>query len=377
MYPTISLGAIAAHSLGLTSGGLLSIGSALAADVTAAERGQPNWLTSKARHYAQRCVLLKCEAYSALAASFALSCQQAAARNDKSYFSQVKSVGYLVHIESLLTTRGGGAEYASGCERGGYYDGTRSDDSGRGGRCFRAKGSHHADCGAWSARVPGAHHSLQELIIFRDGSHAASLGLPCGSSVGVQPTLATQGVTEEQSLANLFRTNTDEQSQINSKCVEQLALYHEKRLATPTTTTAAASSKADDDARVKCGVLLARARGLLRNPPDAKNVELLQTVSALARLLGGGRITLCSNGRDRTSMRLTNEHGQLLQDYHGLDEAAATALVAAMRRSGARRENAARNPTGSVATGRAYGFNLLQASMMPEALRPPAGSTVG
>ena len=343
VYPTISLGAIAAHSLGLTSGGLLSIGSALAADVTAAERGQPNWLTSKARHYAQRCVLLKCEAYSALAASFALSCQQAAARNDRSYFSQVKSVGYLVHIESLLTTRGEEWSMLQDVSAAAIMMGRVQMTVAAEGGASEQKGDTTPIAVHGARECPVLTFSLLELG-FRDGSHAASLGLPCGSSVGVQPTLATQGVTEEQSLANLFRTNTDEQSQINSKCVEQLALYHEKRLATPTTTTAAASSKADDDARVKCGVLLARARGLLRNPPDAKNVELLQTVSALARLLGGGRITLCSNGRDRTSMRLTNEHGQLLQDYHGLDEAAATALVAAMRRSGARRERNVSSP---------------------------------
>ena len=75
--------------------------------MTAAERGQPNWLTS-ARHMRRDAYCSNARPTAPLAASFALSCQQAAARNDKSYFSQVKSVGYLVHIESIADdTRGG------------------------------------------------------------------------------------------------------------------------------------------------------------------------------------------------------------------------------------------------------------------------------
>ena len=80
---------------------------------------------------------------------------------------------------------------------------------------------------------------------------------------------------------------------------------------------------------------------------------------------------MCPTGRDRTAMSLTFEHGLLLQE-HGLDEAAASAAVATMRRSGTRRENAARN-----GGGRTFGFNQLQQGLLPEAYRPPAGSSMG
>ena len=80
---------------------------------------------------------------------------------------------------------------------------------------------------------------------------------------------------------------------------------------------------------------------------------------------------MCPTGRDRTAMGVTLEHGLLLQE-HGLDEAASRAAVATMRRSGVRRENAARNGGGRV-----YHFNGLQASMLPEEYRPPAGSSAG
>jgi hypothetical protein len=206
---------------------------------------------------------------------------------------------------------------------------------------------------------------------FRDAEHAGQLGMPCGCTVAVHAVLTTQGITEEQNLANLFRTNTAEQAALNARCVEQLALYHERRLsrmppaAAPVPSRATAAEDGADAA-----ALLARARTLLRTAADGKNVDLLHTVSALTRRLGGGRLTLCANGSDRTSMALTLEHGELLQ-MHGLDGAAAAAAVATMRRAGVRRENAARAHGG----GRTFGFNVLQTQMLPEAYRPPHGSS--
>ena len=234
---------------------------------------------------------------------------------------------------------------------------------------------------------------------FRDAAHAATLGLPCGSLVSVHSTLVTQGINDEQSLANLLRTNTAEQAQLNARCVEQLAAYHERRVelfarsaegvddgaaallsprqraASNTATPVATDTKGGGDGplrqRARIGVLLSHARGLLRSPPEGKNIELLQAVSSLTRLLGGGRLTMCEGGRDRTAMSLTLEHGQLLQE-HGLADDAASAAVAMMRGSGVQREAAARN-----GGGRTYAFNLLQASMLPEGYRPPPGSSMG
>ena len=45
--------------------------------------------------------------------------------------------------------------------------------------------------------------------------------------------------------------------------------------------------------------------------------------------------------RDRTSMSVTLEHGRLLRDHHGLDDAEATHAVGVLRRHGVRRENVA------------------------------------
>ena len=91
-----------------------------------------------------------------------------------------------------------------------------------------------------------------------------------------------------------------------------------------------------------------------------------------ARLLGGGRVTMCKSGKDRTSMGVTLEHGRLLQGYHGLHAAHLSEAVQAMRRRGVRRENVRLN-TGK----RLYAFNFLQQNFLPEAYRPPEGSAKG
>ena len=112
-------------------------------------------------------------------------------------------------------------------------------------------------------------------------------------------------------------------------------------------------------------------RQLLREPPESKNVALLEAAAALTRLLSGGRLTMCKSGKDRTSMSVTLEHGRLLRE-RGLAPALVSDAVQVMRRRGVRRENVRRN-TGK----RLYAFNWLQQSMLPEAYRPPEGSAKG
>ena len=111
---------------------------------------------------------------------------------------------------------------------------------------------------------------------------------------------------------------------------------------------------------------------LVREPAEGKNVALLEVSAETARLLGGGRVTMCKSGKDRTSMSVTLEHGRLLHAQHGLGAAQLADAVHTMRRRGVRRENVRLN-TGR----RLYAFNWLQQSMLPEAYRPPKGSAKG
>ena len=71
-------------------------------------------------------------------------------------------------------------------------------------------------------------------------------------------------------------------------------------------------------------------------------------------------------------MSVTLEHGRLLRDHHGLDDAEATHAVGVLRRHGVRRENVRRN-MGS----RCYAFNDAQQWFLPPALQPPKGAARG
>ena len=441
VYPTVTLAAPAAPSEGFDRGGAEAIAAALASEIARGPwqraqqgDGMPSPAITSARKLGRRCVLLKCQAYAALAASFALSCQEAAARVDSSFFRQLAELGYLVQFESLLTTRG--VEWAM------VQDTTVAVSllsrvhlvvqpaSGVDVDVSASRGQARPLQRPSPVTVKGGR--LCPLLVFapaelglRDEEHAAQLGLPCGRMVRVHTVLATQGITDEQTLANVFHTNTGEQATINLRCVEQMAAYHDRRaslfsppasaLAAPrvvtregdssgaphsssprlgdvpaTTSTPqntqrtgqsdqpsprrqAGNAGADRalSQRVRVGTLLSRARALLRAPPDAKNVEFLRVVATLTRLLGGGRITMCSSGCDRATLSLTLEHGRLLQD-HGLADDALTPAVQLMRRVGVRREIALRD-----CGWRLFGFNALQQHMLPEAYRPPEGTSRG
>ena len=110
----------------------------------------------------------------------------------------------------------------------------------------------------------------------------------------------------------------------------------------------------------------------LRSPAESKNVAMLELAAELTRRLGGGRLTMCKSGKDRTAMSVTLEHGRLLHRRHGLPESLLAETVQIMRRRGVRRENVRLNTSR-----RLYAFNWLQQMALPEAYRPPAGSAKG
>ena len=58
---------------------------------------------------------------------------------------------------------------------------------------------------------------------FKDEAHARALGLEPGSHVPLQLALFSQGVNEEQTMANLMLTHTAEQQRINQRALAVLA----------------------------------------------------------------------------------------------------------------------------------------------------------
>ena len=164
-------------------------------------------------------------------------------------------------------------------------------------------------------------------------------------------------------------------SQVSSLCATSVSVT---AIASPLSETRAppvdhaASEVAKRLALAQQQAMLASLHGLLRRPAEQKNIELLELTSELTRALGGGRVTMCKSGKDRTSMSLTLEHGRLLHAQHRLDAALVAKAVHVMRRRGVRRENVRLNTAK-----RLYAFNWLQQSMLPEPYRPPDGSAKG
>ena len=121
VYHTVSVGCFAAHSLGFQEGGAAELEtklkppppSSLSMHQPAAARTSDGQRAAAALaveafalSYAQRLSLLSCQACAALAASFIGSCQERIGQGDAAWFAQVRDLGYLVQVESLLTTRG-------------------------------------------------------------------------------------------------------------------------------------------------------------------------------------------------------------------------------------------------------------------------------
>lgn len=96
---------------------------------------------------------------------------------------------------------------------------------------------------------------------------------------------------------------------------------------------------------------------------------MLWTAADCSRLLGGGRVTFCKSGKDRTSMSVTLEATRLLCRNHGMDASSSSAVTNMMRLHGVRRSNVYKNTDAF-----SYAFNNLQVRSLPAPYRPPAGS---
>ena len=102
----------------------------------------------------------------------------------------------------------------------------------------------------------------------------------------------------------------------------------------------------------------------------SKDTDVIALTERLVRALGGGRITSCKSGKDRTSMAVTAEQVRMLHARHGVSEGEANELLDAMRSHGVRWLNMRKN-MGAFGT---YAFNWLQQRLLPEGYRAPKGT---
>ncbi|RHY09642.1 hypothetical protein DYB36_007112 [Aphanomyces astaci] len=182
--------------------------------------------------------------------------------------------------------------------------------------------------------------------------------IPKRCLVSIHPLLFNVGINDKQSLANMSMAAYPKklQDHINDSALQRLK-----------SVVAAFCDlvPADTSARVLLQELTDAVH--VSNSGRRKHPQVLQASSRLVRHLDGGRVTVCTSGKDRTAMAVTLEQGMLLSWHHNLALENVPDVVATMRSRGVRIENCRKN------TGRRKfaSFNPLQRSMVPEPYRCP------
>lgn len=224
-----------------------------------------------------------------------------------------------------------------------------------------------------------------ESSIATKAEYQASLRLPLAERVAAERAAAGRATQAAPTPPRPVATSTDAASAPNGERATPAmgsvtaALHCEHRTGLGTSPFRFAPGGAPPLAPPELSARLGRLEALLielaslvRMPAEGKNIRLLEVSAEAARMLGGGRVTMCKSGKDRTSMSTTLEHGRLLHASHGMPTYEVASAVQIMRRGGVRRENVRLN-TGR----RLYAFNWLQQMALPEAFRPPDGSAKG
>ncbi|KAH3760471.1 inositol polyphosphate-4-phosphatase type I A [Pelomyxa schiedti] len=363
VYPTVTFGAAAAHTCGMSKGsGALSqriVQLTAKTDLTQSEEIQ---LDALRLVLLQRRDILLCHIASALAEA-ASSGVEAAWRKGKDacsdYLSLLCSCGLLVAFESLLSTRGREASMLSDFDcavnmlEGFLVRLTLSPKEVENGVAREAVSIRQAH-GHWILELP-CNKTLLDLA-------PSSL-----DAFPVHGCLFTQGINEEQSMANTMG-DTQLQETINLSSLDKLRSHFEQYCKWVTEISGKDVKKLEilqEDFQ--------RLSHRIHNvDKGGKDVIMLTGVADFCRSIGGVRCTSCKSAKDRTSMGVTWENVRILTRYHGLPPDKAQSMMDAMREAGVRRVNVKKNIGEDK-----FAFNALQARLLPEQYRPPRSTQAG
>lgn len=153
------------------------------------------------------------------------------------------------------------------------------------------------------------------------------------AAVPLVPLLFSQGINEAQTFANLQgSSDLSLQQETNQASLFRLQQFA-RRWAVE---LAGAEMRAIDRDLAALGTeVLAEADPGRRR---AKRPRVLQLAGDIVRALGGGRVTCCKSGKDRTAMSVTLEIARVLARRHGLPKARVLETAALLREWGVRRD---------------------------------------
>ncbi|CCI39557.1 unnamed protein product [Albugo candida] len=182
------------------------------------------------------------------------------------------------------------------------------------------------------------------------------------ASFRLRAVLFTQGINENQSLANIIKSSAVKlQEKINQENLLELR-YIYIRYRRLHDDTSAHSFQAMD-------LLLSRIQKHVATSSNhyRKTFDLLIDTSDFCRELGAARVTSCKSGKDRTAMSVTMEQTRICEkELHAVNP---KLLCHNMRLYGVRRKNVFMN----IGTW-SFAFNEMQRKLLPDCYKPPAGS---
>uniref|UniRef100_M4BNL8 Inositol-3,4-bisphosphate 4-phosphatase n=1 Tax=Hyaloperonospora arabidopsidis (strain Emoy2) TaxID=559515 RepID=M4BNL8_HYAAE len=399
VYPTVTVGAFAAHCFKFRHGGsILSLRSTLqkrslsrvqsnisdtsgtnvvdwsGADVRAADETQ--W------HLTTRFDMCFSQAVTTLVTSFCRQLEYSLQHPvDRSFLHTINAIGFLFQVESLLSTQGkeiGMLEDFSAAVDALKHVTLVLDTSPPSHLPSTLLNLHMTNTtlpSVVSVRLSkGSTMGMFTVVIGVRCSDDVRASIPptirSGGPISVTPVIFTQGINEMQTLANNASSKkTTLQDVINRKSLFMLSRYVEKykvfaakssdAMLTPMSTIEPLLNSLEERIATACK----------RQVVKSKHPQIVQESSHLCRLLGAGRATSCKSAKDRTGMSVTLEQVRLLSENHGLPEEFVVRTVSTMRSNGVRLENALKN-TGK----RQYAFNSLQRSLLPDEYKCPEGT---
>ncbi|RHY80237.1 hypothetical protein DYB26_004943 [Aphanomyces astaci] len=400
LFGTVTVGAFAAHVYGFGQGGFVRIRlrelsmQAIGADLAVLQRDMHalEW------HIDQRLDVAFSQAMTALVTSFSqtlyvhLHASDVAGDGDENrktpalYLQQLERHGFLFSVESLLSTVGAEAGMLGDMDAAvkalahvtlqlqvvcpsGVFDMRMSSRGSSGLTIELPLIDAREKALPTGRRVPG-----QAAPVSLSPSSCSSVNhLAVGTrlDIAVVPVLFNQGMNELQTVANTVgRSQLQEDINIESSIVLEAYLT--------------AVSTSPDVLRAWEGV-----KGKIQQAKAEKVMDIVATTSWIARQVGGGRVTCCKSGKDRTAMSVTLEEATWMADHAAttisssssshvdMDQASrqggwTVEWTQLLRTYGVRRENARKN------IGKAqYAFNTWQNYLLPSEYKCPPGTGGG
>ncbi|RHX97326.1 hypothetical protein DYB25_003284 [Aphanomyces astaci] len=397
LFGTVTVGAFAAHVYGFGQGGFVRIRlrelsmQAIGADLAVLQRDMHalEW------HIDQRLDVAFSQAMTALVTSFSqtlyvhLHASDVAGDGDENrktpalYLQQLERHGFLFSVESLLSTVGAEAGMLGDMDAAvkalahvtlqlqvvhpsGVFDMRMSSRGSSGLTIELPLIDAREKALPTGRRVPGQPVSLSPSSC----SSVNHLAVGTRLDIAVVPVLFNQGMNELQTVANTVgRSQLQEDINIESSIVLEAYLT--------------AVSTSPDVLRAWEGV-----KGKIQQAKAEKVMDIVATTSWIARQVGGGRVTCCKSGKDRTAMSVTLEEATWMADHAATTISSSSSHVdmdqasrqggwtvewtQLLRTYGVRRENARKN------IGKAqYAFNTWQNYLLPSEYKCPPGTGGG